>query len=291
MYRDYRKLLIAPGNMRDRFVELVRAEAERARNGEEARIVAKMNRLEDPEIVRELYEASRAGVDIDLVVRDICRLRPGLEDLSENITVHSIVGRFLEHARIFYFENAGDPEWYLGSADWMTRNLDYRVEAVTPVEATPLREQLRFILEATLADNRRRWVMQSDGRYERVTPADGEPVRDVQEILMDATDAALERGYGPGLAVDGDLIPGDLLVEPLSETEADSDEQPLVDEASEETLPQSDGGSTSVFERYADHWYRPDSETYDWAVHTADGDTRYFETRDGARNRLREEYA
>jgi len=155
-----------------------------------------------------------AGVEIDLIVRDICRLRPGLEDVSENITVHSIIGRFLEHARIFYFENAGDLDWYIGSADWMTRNLDYRVEAVTPVEETQLRNQLRFILEASLTDNRRRWVMQSDGSYERVTP-DDEPVRDIQEMLMAATEAALERGYGPGMEVDTDLIEEDLLVESI----------------------------------------------------------------------------
>jgi polyphosphate kinase len=154
-----------------------------------------------------------AGVEIDLLVRDICRLRPGIEGLSETVRVHSIVGRFLEHARVFYFENAGDPKWYLGSADWMTRNLDNRVEAVTPVETVALREQLRFVLEASLADNRRRWEMRSDGSYEQVTPGE-DPVRDIQEILMRATDAALDRGHGPGIAVDEDLIEGDLLVEP-----------------------------------------------------------------------------
>ena len=139
----FRKLLIAPVTMRERFTEMVRREADHARADRRARIVVKVNGLEDPKMVEELYRASMAGVEIDLIVRDICRLRPGLEDVSENITVHSIVGRFLEHARIFYFENAGDPDWYIGSADWMTRNLDHRVEAVTPVEATGLRNQLR----------------------------------------------------------------------------------------------------------------------------------------------------
>ena len=209
----FRKLLIAPVTMRERFTRMVRREAEHARAGRRARIVVKVNGLEDPEMVEELYRASMAGVEIDLIVRDICRLRPGIEGLSETVRVHSIVGRFLEHARVFYFENAGDPKWYLGSADWMTRNLDNRVEAVTPVETVALREQLRFVLEASLADNRRRWEMRSDGSYEQVTPGE-DPVRDIQEILMRATDAALDRGHGPGIAVDEDLIEGDLLVEP-----------------------------------------------------------------------------
>ncbi|WP_318570983.1 polyphosphate kinase 1 [Salinigranum marinum] len=209
----FQKLLIAPVTMRERFTEMVCREADHARAGRRARIVVKVNGLEDPKMVEELYRASMAGVEIDLIVRDICRLRPGLEGVSENITVHSIVGRFLEHARIFYFENAGDPDWYIGSADWMTRNLDYRVEAVTPVEATRLRNQLRFVLAASLTDNRRRWVMQSDGSYEQVIPGD-EPVRDIQEILMAATDAALERDYGPGMEVDTDLIEEDFLIEP-----------------------------------------------------------------------------
>lgn len=207
----FRKLLIAPVTMRERFTKMIRREADHARADRRSRIVVKVNGLEDPSMVEELYRASMAGVEIDLIVRDICRLRPGIEGLSENITVHSIVGRFLEHARIFYFENAGEPEWYIGSADWMTRNLDHRVEAVTPVEDTSLRRQLRFVLEASVADNRRRWVMQSDGKYEQVSPGD-EPVRDVQEILMRATETALDRGYGPGMAVDPDVIDGNLLI-------------------------------------------------------------------------------
>jgi polyphosphate kinase len=166
-------------------------------------------------MVEELYRASMAGVEIDLLVRDICRLRPGIEGLSESIRVHSVVGRFLEHARIFYFENAGDPEWFLGSADWMTRNLDNRVEAVAPVETVELREQLRFVLEASLADNRRRWEMRSDGSYDQVTPGE-EPVRDVQKILMRAADAALDRGYGSGMVVDADQIDEELLIEPTT---------------------------------------------------------------------------
>ncbi|SEA10801.1 polyphosphate kinase [Haloplanus vescus] len=276
---SFRKLLIAPVTMRERFVEKIRREKANAREGKRARIVVKVNGLEDPEMVAELYRASMAGVDIDLVVRDICRLRPGLEGVSENVTVHSIVGRFLEHARIFYFENAGDPEWYIGSADWMTRNLDHRVEAVTPVEAPSLRRQLRFILEASLRDNRRRWVMQSDGSYEQVTPEEGDPVRDVQEVLMQSAREASERGYGPGLVVDSDLVDEELLVEPVPETAA----KPAT----------SDGGvesDASVFETHADRWYHPESETYEWAVRTADGQRRYFKTREGAQDRLQAEY-
>ncbi|ELZ43423.1 polyphosphate kinase [Halorubrum coriense DSM 10284] len=287
----FRKLLIAPVTMRERFTEMVRREVEHARAGRRARIVVKVNGLEDPTMVEELYRASTAGVEIDLIVRDICRLRPGLEAVSENITVHSIVGRFLEHARIFYFENAGDPGWYIGSADWMMRNLDHRVEAVSPVEETRLREQLRFILEASLTDNRRRWVMQSDGSYERVTP-DDEPVRDIQEMLMAATEAALERGYGPGMDVDTDLIEESLLVEAASDGGVDGgrDSSATIDDSDGDEEGRSDGGTVSFFDRYAEHWYHPDSETYEWAVRTGDGDRRYFKTRDGARTRLRAEY-
>jgi len=295
---SFRKLLIAPVTMRERFTDMIEREIEHAEAGRRARIVVKVNGLEDPEMVAALYRASRAGVDVDLIVRDICRLRPGIEGLSENITVHSIVGRFLEHARIFYFENAGEPEWYIGSADWMTRNLDYRVEAVTPVENRQLREQLRFILEASLVDNRRRWVMQSDGQYEQVTPGD-EPVRDIQEILMAATKAAVARGHGPGLAVDTNLVDGDLLIDDVPEPTVD--EEPEEPEAAPEDVDdvamtdganraQSDGGSTSLFDVHAGQWYHPDSETYDWAVRTTDGDRRYYKTRDGALERLRGEY-
>ena len=148
-----------------------------------------MNRLEDPEIISELYDASQAGVGMDLIVRDICRLRPGVEGLSENVRVHSIVGRFLEHSRIFRFENDGSPEHYIGSADWMSRNLDSRVEAVAPVEDPDLKEELDAVLEAALRDTENRWVMSSDGSYEKVRP-DEEPV-DSQEVLMRRAEGAV----------------------------------------------------------------------------------------------------
>ncbi|WP_101294405.1 polyphosphate kinase 1 [Halegenticoccus soli] len=184
LHERYRKLLVAPENMREAFSRLIRREAEHARDGRDARIVAKMNALEDPEMVKELYRASMAGVDVDLVVRGICRLRPGVEGVSDTVSVHSVVGRFLEHSRIFYFRNDGDPEYYVGSADWMTRNLDRRVEAVAPVEDEALREELRAILEVTLSDNRKRWVMNADGSYDQVRPAEGEPVVNTHERLM-----------------------------------------------------------------------------------------------------------
>ena len=182
---EFRKLLVAPVTMRDRFTELIRRERKLAEAGEDGRIVAKVNGLEDPDIVAALYRAGMAGVDIDLIVRDICRLRPNIEGVSDTITVHSIVGRFLEHSRIFYFGNDGDPEWYIGSADWMTRNLDSRVEAITPVTDDRLCGHLQFILETMLSDNRRRWLLQSDGSYKQVTPDDDEPVRDSQSLLME----------------------------------------------------------------------------------------------------------
>ncbi|WP_152042752.1 polyphosphate kinase 1 [Salinigranum salinum] len=183
LHESYRKLLVAPENMRSEFVRLVRREADHARNGREGKIVVKMNSLEDPEMVRELYRASMAGVDIDLLVRGICRLRPGLDGVSETVDVSSIVGRFLEHSRIFYFHNDGDPDYYIGSADWMTRNLDRRVEAVTPVEDPDLRTELQYVLDAMREDNRKRWVMHADGSYEQVRPGD-DPVRNTHQRLM-----------------------------------------------------------------------------------------------------------
>ncbi|SFK73439.1 polyphosphate kinase [Halogranum rubrum] len=184
LHEQYRKLLVAPENLRENFVRLIQREVEHAREGRDARIVAKMNSLEDPRMVRELYEASMAGVDIDLIVRGICRLRPGIEGVSENIDVYSIVGRFLEHSRIFYFHNQGDSEYYIGSADWMTRNLDRRVEAVAPVEDSDIREELETVLDIMLTDNCKRWQMDADGNYEQLRPDDDEPVRNTHRRLM-----------------------------------------------------------------------------------------------------------
>ncbi len=187
---SFKKLLVAPVNMRRRFLELIAREAEHARAGRGGRIAAKMNGLDDPELIEALYEAGAAGVEVDLVVRGICRLCPGLPGGSETIRVVSIVGRFLEHARIFCFANAGSPEYSIGSADWMTRNLDHRVEAVTPVEDRRLQEELQTILDLQLADNVNAWDLQPDGTYVRRRPAPGEPARSCHEQLMQR---ALER--------------------------------------------------------------------------------------------------
>lgn len=174
LQRDYRRLLIAPVNMRERFHEMIRREMQHAAAGRPARIIAKMNSLEERKTIRLLYEASRSGVQIDLLVRGFCCLRPGVPGLSENIRVSSVIGRFLEHSRIFYFQNGqADPvagEYFIGSADWMYRNLQNRVEVVTPISARPHRERLWEILQLLLADQRQGWDMNSDGAYQQRQP-------------------------------------------------------------------------------------------------------------------------
>lgn len=164
----WNKLALAPIWLRDRFAELIRRETEHARNGEEAHIIAKMNSLCDQDIIALLYEASAAGVKIDLIVRGICCLKTGIPGVSETITVRSIVGTFLEHARIFYFYNNGKEEYYMGSADWMPRNLDKRVEILFPVESEKLKGELKHILQIQLEDNVKAHVLQPDGTYEKV---------------------------------------------------------------------------------------------------------------------------
>lgn len=164
---NWNKLIVAPIWMKNKFVSLISRETENARQGKEARIVAKMNSLCDPVIIRALYEASNAGVKIDLIIRGICCLKTGIKDLSENITVRSIVGNFLEHSRIFYFYNDGFEEVYMGSADWMPRNLDKRVEITFPVEDVDLKLRVMEILNIQLADTLKAYVMQSDGTYEK----------------------------------------------------------------------------------------------------------------------------
>jgi polyphosphate kinase len=186
----FKKLLVAPVNMRQRFLELIAREVEHQRAGRGGHLIAKMNALEDREIIEALYEASAEGVEMDLVVRGICRLRPGLPGKSETVRVTSIVGRFLEHGRIFCFANGGRPEYFFGSADWMSRNLDYRVEAVTPVEDPRLKEEIQAILDLELADNVKAWDMRSDGTYVQRRPAPGKEARNSQELLMQR---ALER--------------------------------------------------------------------------------------------------
>jgi polyphosphate kinase len=179
--QSFRKLLVAPVTLRRGMEELIRREIRHASEGRGGLIRAKMNALVDPAIIALLYEASKAGVQIDLVVRGMCSLRPGLADLSENIRVVSVIGRFLEHSRIFWFGNGGQDELFFGSADWMPRNLDRRVEAVAPIEDAKLRQQLQHLIELYLQDSTA-WHMQSDGTFLQIQPEDEGMVS--QKILM-----------------------------------------------------------------------------------------------------------
>jgi len=183
--REYRKVLVAPANMKARFIELIRREAEHARAGRMAKIVAKMNAVVSPDVIAALYDASQAGVDIDLIVRGICCLRPGLPEVSERIRVRSIIGRFLEHSRLFYFANGGQEEFYIGSADWMPRNLERRVEVIVPVEDAMLRHRMYSLLETCLADNRQAWVLAADGTYSQVSPGDEAELATHKKLLRD----------------------------------------------------------------------------------------------------------
>jgi polyphosphate kinase len=181
----YRQLLVAPVNLRQHMIELIQREIEHQHQTGNGRIVAKMNALVDAEIIANLYEASRAGVKIDLIIRGICCLRPGVAEVSENIRVISIVGRFLEHSRIFYFHNNGADEVYLGSADWMPRNLDRRVEAVVAVADPDLVKDLQELLGILLADNRQAWELQPDGHSIQRHPQTPDTEQSAQKILMD----------------------------------------------------------------------------------------------------------
>lgn len=164
----WNKLTLAPLWLRDRFLDLIKRETYHAKNGEKAHIIAKMNSLCDPSIIAALYEASTAGVKIDLIIRGICCLRPGIVGISDNITVRSIVGNFLEHSRIFYFYNNGYEEVYMGSADWMPRNLDKRVEILFPVEDEQLLQDIKKFLDIQLRDTVKSHLLKSDGTYEKV---------------------------------------------------------------------------------------------------------------------------
>ncbi len=181
----YRKLLVAPVNMRERMVELIKRETKNAKNGLPARIIAKINSLTDTQIIRALYEASQAGVKIDLIVRGVCMLRPDVEGLSENIRVRSIVGRFLEHSRIVYFLNQGDEEIYIGSADLMKRNLSYRVEVIAPIRDPHLRRYLKEdILLTYLRDNVKARCLLPNGNYERVQSNENEDAFESQSYFV-----------------------------------------------------------------------------------------------------------
>jgi polyphosphate kinase len=178
---QYKRLIVAPGNLRDRLIELIDREIAHQDAGRAARIVIKVNQLTDTKIMRALYKASQAGVPIDLIVRGICTLKPGVPGLSDTIQVRSIVGRFLEHSRIFYFANGGDDDIYIGSADLMMRNMDRRVELLTPIDDPKLKKRLKEdVLEAYLRDTVKARRLLSDGMYERIKPEPGAAPFDCQ---------------------------------------------------------------------------------------------------------------
>jgi polyphosphate kinase len=205
--RTYSKLLVAPVTMRRRFLEMIDRETANAGEGKPARIIAKMNALEDSEIIGRLYKASQAGVQINLIVRGFCCLRASVPGLSDNIRVISVIGRFLEHSRIFCFYNNGDPEYYMGSGDWMSRNLSGRVEAAVPVEDPTLRKRVAEILEILLADNRQAWDLAPDGTWTQRQAAPGQQEIATHQRLMDiatqatasATLARLTKASGNGV--------------------------------------------------------------------------------------------
>ncbi|OAM22063.1 RNA degradosome polyphosphate kinase [Eikenella corrodens] len=179
------KLYQSPFTLSPMLLERIAAETAEARAGRPARIIAKMNSLIEPGIIRALYEASRAGVQIDLIVRGMCTLRPGVPGLSENIRVRSIIGRLLEHSRVFYFHSGGREELFIASADWMSRNFFRRIEICTPVENPTIKQRImREALTLALADNRKAWLMQPDGSYIRIAAQEGEEGLDMQETLL-----------------------------------------------------------------------------------------------------------
>ena len=188
---NFEAILVAPMTMRPRLLDLIHREIQNKRAGKPARIIAKMNQLEDPDMIEALCEASTAGVPIDLIIRGFCCLRPGVPGHTENIRIRSIIGRFLEHSRIFYFANGGqDPaegEYYIGSADWMFRNLSKRIEVVTPILSPGPKQRLWEILDVCLRDQRDAWVLDADGEYEQLRPTSesiGPEVNGTHQTLM-----------------------------------------------------------------------------------------------------------
>jgi len=189
--RKYQKILPSPHILKQALLKKIDREIEQHSSDNPGLIQFKSNALEDKDITRALYRASQAGVHVDLIIRDTCRLRPGIEGLSDNINVISIVGRFLEHARIYYFRNNGDEEYFIGSADLMKRNLESRVEVVTPIEEKNCQKRLREILDIQLSNKRSVWDMQSDGSYIKRSPEKGDDARTVQEIMIELANKRL----------------------------------------------------------------------------------------------------
>lgn len=191
---EYRRLLVAPVNMRNQVLALIDRETAHAMAGRPGRIIAKMNALVDPACIEALYRASEAGVEVDLIVRGICCLRPGVDGLSSRIRVLSIIGRFLEHSRIWMFGNDGAPEYYFGSADWMPRNFDRRVEVVTPVANPAFQHRLQSVLDLCLSDNRQAWDLQPDGSYVQRQPGEHGERATHRMLLRDSWGASRESG-------------------------------------------------------------------------------------------------
>lgn len=209
---QWRKLVVAPSRMQTFFIEKLNREAEFQRQGKMGRVVAKLNGLLEPTVIQALYRASQAGVKIDLICRGICALRPGLPGISDNIRVRSIVDRFLEHSRIYYFGNGGHEEVYIGSADWMDRNLSRRVEVVFPIEQPDLKHRLiHEILAISLADNVKARELLPDGTWRKVTPAEGEPLVRSQEKFLELAAINANRRQGSTLLtplpVNGEATP------------------------------------------------------------------------------------
>ena len=190
--QNYKKLIVAPNYMREKMTKLIEYEIKECNNDRPGRIIAKMNSLEDPLIIQKLYEASKAGVQIDIIVRGVCRLIPQKKGLSENIRIHSIIGRFLEHSRIYYFLHGNKDLHFIGSADWMHRNLDARVESLVPIEQEQLKKYLQFILNIYLNDNGQRWVLESDGSYTKIERKGDESFIQAHDVLMKHTSKTLE---------------------------------------------------------------------------------------------------
>ena len=188
--KRWNRLIVAPIWMKDRFVKMIEREAQHAKDGEEAHIVAKMNSLCDPAIMAALYYASSCGVKIDLLVRGICCLKVGIPGISENIHVRSIVGNFLEHSRIFYFHNGGSDEIYMGSADWMPRNLDRRVEIVFPVEDEGIKDEIKHVLDLEFRDNVKAHILKPSGLYEKQDKRGKTLINSQMEFCLEATERA-----------------------------------------------------------------------------------------------------
>ena len=201
---NMKKITIAPYGFRDKFEKMIRREAENAKKGKKAKIIAKMNSLLDKSITTELYAASQAGVEIELIVRGICCLKPGIKGLSENIKVRSVVGRYLEHSRIYYFYNDGKEELYISSGDWMYRNLNKRVETMGIVEDKDIQQEIKEILDLYLKDNVKAKILKSDGSYEKKQIAENEKRINAQEELVKFThnkNKSLEKEFSQTLII------------------------------------------------------------------------------------------